>query len=93
MLVVVACSFRRENKMGVHVISMGRHDLQSLYGIKFVAKTCIKCNAPLKSNKQQVLKAVKMKWKKAVREGSSVMPWFLFRDMIRNGWFYVTYSR
>jgi len=43
--------------------------------------------------KQQVLKAVKMKWKKAVREGSSVMPWFLFRDMIRNGWFYVTYSR
>ena len=37
--------------MGVPVILMGRHDLQSLYGVKVVAKTCIKCNAPLKSNK------------------------------------------
>lgn len=37
--------------MGVAVITMGRHDLQSAYEIKATAKTCIKCNAPLRSNK------------------------------------------
>ena len=39
--------------------------------------------------KQQVLKALKTKWKRKKDTGAVVMPWFLLRDMIRNGWFFV----